>query len=199
MARNMGALRLARTGALVLAGAVLASEAAHWRASKRYLPPRKRAGPAALIVLGYHAKVDGSPHPVQKWRAELAARAWARLGAQCVVFSGGDPKGGPPEAEVMATCAERLGVPKDAIVREQRASNTKENIAFSLPLVSRYDTLAIVSDPLHAARARRYLWQKSPSAARKLVSAGEYRFLERWWLKLFSAAYELYLALAGKR
>jgi len=199
MARNVGALKAARYGAIVLASAIAASEAVHWRASKRYLPPRPRSGPAALVVLGYHARKDGSPHPVQKWRTELAARAWRRLGAERIIFSGGDSKGGPPEAEVMAGYAQSLGVPKSIVVTERAASNTRENIAFSLPLAQGYDRLAIVSDPLHAARARRYLWQQCPAAARKLVSAGEYRFGERWWLKLFSAAYELYLTLVGMR
>lgn len=198
MARSVGTLKLLRA-ALGFAGAVLASELAHWRASKRYLPPRPRAGTSALIVLGYRSRADGSLHPVQKWRAELAVRAWARLRAQCVVFSGGDSKGGPVEAEVMSAYAQSLGLPKAVVALEPRASNTRENIALSLPLVARYDRLAIVSDPLHAARARRYLWEQSPAHARKLVSAGEYRFLERWWLKAFSAAYELYLTSAGRR
>jgi len=197
--RRLVPLKFVRKVALALAGAVLASEAAHWRASKRYLPPRPRSGTAALIVLGYRTNADGSLHPIQKWRTEMAVRAWARLGAQRLVFSGGCARGGRSEAEVMAAYAESLGVPKSLIVTEPRASNTRENMAFSQPLVAAYDRLAVVSDPLHASRARRYLWEQSPALARKLVCAGEYRFLERWWLKAFSASYELYLALTNRR
>ena len=96
----------------------------------------------------------------------------------------------------MAAYAQRLGVPKSAVATETRARSTWENVAFSQPLVDEYPRLAIVSDPLHAARARRYLWQQSPDLASRLVSAGEYRFLDHCWLKLLSAVYELYLAVA---
>jgi uncharacterized SAM-binding protein YcdF (DUF218 family) len=99
----------------------------------------------------------------------------------------------------MAAYAERLGVPKDAVATETRARSTWENVALSQPLVDEYPRLAIVSDPLHAARARRYLWQQSPDLASRLVSAGEYRFLDHCWLKLFSAVYELYVALGPAR
>jgi uncharacterized SAM-binding protein YcdF (DUF218 family) len=99
----------------------------------------------------------------------------------------------------MAAYAKRLGLPESVLATETRATSTWENVAFSRPLVDGYPRLAIVSDPLHAARARRYLWLQSPGLAARLVSAGEYRFLDHSWLKLFSAAYELYLALAPSR
>lgn len=89
-------------------------------------------------------------------------------------------------------------MPAGALVTETRATTTWENVAFSRALVEGYPRLAIVSDPLHAARARRYLWQQSPELAARLVSAGEYRFLDHFWLKMFSAGYELYLAVAAK-
>lgn len=200
----MGAVKLIKpAGLAVLAflGTVLVSEAAHWRASKRQLPPGRRTarGPLALVVLGYPARHNGCLHPVQRWRTELAVRARDELGADRLVFSGAPSNGRPAEAAVMAAYAESLGVPGEALVTETRATNTKENVAFSQPLVHGFDRVAIVSDPLHAARARRYLWEQSPEAASRLVSAGEYRFLDHWWLKIFSATYELYLTLAGKR
>jgi len=53
-----------------------------------------------------------------------------------------------------------------------------------VPLLANFDRVAFVSDPLHAARARRYLKQQRPELAGRLVSAGDYRLLERWWLKV---------------
>ncbi len=192
--------RVARQLTCTATAAVLASECAHWLASKRHLPPDPPLeGPCALVVLGYPSRRDGRLHPVQKWRTQLAARAWPALGAERVVFSGGPSHGRPPEALVMAAHAQRLGVPENAVATETRATSTWENVAFSQPLVDEYPRLAIVSDPLHAARARRYLWQQSPGLASRLVSAGEYRFLDHCWLKLLSAVYELYLALAPGR
>jgi DUF218 domain len=201
---SVGALKPSRSlghVALALSGVVLCSELAHWWASKRHLP--SGGGPAdgslALIVLGYPAKRDGGLHPVQKWRTELAARTAQQLGAERLVFSGAPSDGRPAEADVMAAYAKSLGVPAGNLATETRATSTRENVAFSEPLVDGFPRVAIVSDPLHAARARRYLWERSPRAASRLVSAGEYRFLDHWWLKLFSACYELYMSVAGKR
>lgn len=190
--------RLARLAALA-ASFVLASEAAHWCASKRHFPPAPHGGgPCALIVLGFPARPDGRLHPVQKWRTQLATRARKVLGAEKLVFSGAPSAGRPAEAVVMAAYAKSLGVPEGALATETRATTTWENVAFSQALVDGYPRLAIVSDPLHADRARRYLWQQSPELASRLVSAHEYRFLDHFWLKMFSAAYELYLAASAK-
>jgi uncharacterized SAM-binding protein YcdF (DUF218 family) len=82
-------------------------------------------------------------------------------------------------------------VPKSLIATESRASTTWENVEFSMPLLENFGRLAFVSDPLHAARARRYLRAQRPELAERLVRAGEYRLLERWWLKVPAAAYEL--------
>jgi uncharacterized SAM-binding protein YcdF (DUF218 family) len=64
----------------------------------------------------------------------------------------------------MASYAESVGVPAGLIETETRARSTWENIEYSLPLVDGFDRLAIVSDPLHAARARRYLIAQRPSS-----------------------------------
>ncbi len=66
----------------------------------------------------------------------------------------------------MAAYAELLGVPARLIATESRASTTWENVEFSVPLLENFDRLAFVSDPLHAARARRYLQTTAPGARR---------------------------------
>lgn len=175
-------------------GTVLLSEALHWRASKTFLGKGHVPGRCARVVLGFPARRDGRLHPIQKWRTEMAKRAFDSLGAERIVFSGGPSRGRPSEAETMAAYAMQLGVPATSVRTETKAMSTWQNIAFSLPIVEGFDRLAIVSDPLHAARGRRFVRSQRPDLAAHLVSAGEYRLLERPWLKVPTAVYETYVA-----
>jgi uncharacterized SAM-binding protein YcdF (DUF218 family) len=95
----------------------------------------------------------------------------------------------------MAAYAARLRVPAERIGLETRSRSTRENMSFALPMLESYDSIAIASDPMHAARARRYALQQRPDLSARLVFAENYRFMERWWLKVPTAAYELYLAV----
>jgi uncharacterized SAM-binding protein YcdF (DUF218 family) len=175
-------------------GVVFLSEALHWRASKKFLGAGHEAGRGALVVLGFPARRDGSLHPIQKWRTEMASRAFASLGAELIVFSGGPSRGRPSEAETMAAYALQLGLPATSVRTETEALSTWQNIQLALPMVEGFDRLAIVSDPLHAARGRRFVRAQRPDMAAHLVSAGEYRLFERWWLKVPTALYETYVA-----
>jgi len=94
----------------------------------------------------------------------------------------------------MAAYALRLQVPFDRVGLERTSRTTWENISFALPMVDGYDAIAIASDPMHAARARRYALEQRPDLADRLIFADNYRVLERWWLKVPTAMYELYCA-----
>ena len=72
-------------------------------------------------------------------------------------------------------------------------------VEFSLPHVEDCDMIAFCSDPLHAARARRYAGEQRPELAARLVSADDYRLLERWWLKVPATAYELTIEARRRR
>lgn len=181
---------------------VALAEAAHWWASRRYLahpPPLDGPGASSIIVLGYPPRRDGSIHPVARWRVKMALRALGRLGADTVVFSGGTREGRPSEASVMAATALSLGLPPAALRTEENASSTWENVALSLPLVAGCSRLAFISDPMHAARARKYAVQQQPELAAKLVSGGEYALFERWWLKFPTALHEAYKLVAERK
>ena len=91
----------------------------------------------------------------------------------------------------MAACAAGLGVPAERIVLETRSRSTWENLRFALPMVETCDSIAIASDPMHAARARRYALQQRPDLSGRLAFAENYRLMERWWLKVPTAAVEL--------
>lgn len=186
-------MKTLRLAGLATAGAtlvVVGAEVAHWRASRRLVSASASDGPCGIIVLGYPPRHDGTIHPLGRWRVEMACRAVASLGASTVVFTGGGRPGRPTEAAIMADYAAAQGLPRAMQRTEERSTNTWENVAFSLPLVSHCRRLAIISDPMHAARGRRYLLEQRPGAAGGLVSGGEYVFGERWWLKVPTALYE---------
>lgn len=173
---------------------VAASELWHWRAS-RAGPGAKASsacGSRAIVVLGYPSRLHGRLHPMQKWRTEIALRSPPAGAKYVLVFTGGrSRRAAVSEAEVMAAYARRLHVPDDRILVETEAANTWENLSLALPMADTSGTIVIVSDPLHAARARRYATEQRPDLAGRLAFADDYRFLERWWLKTPVAVYEL--------
>jgi len=151
-----------------------------------------------VLVLGYPSGRRGRLHPLQRWRTEIAvrsvrhARGWPTAPNALLVFSGAATRSAPvAEAEMMARYArEVLGVPADRIVEEIRAHTTKQNLTFAMPYLESAATIKIASDPLHAARARRYLQQLRPDLRFRLAAADDYRLLEKPHLKLVTAAYE---------
>jgi uncharacterized SAM-binding protein YcdF (DUF218 family) len=145
-----------------------------------------------VVVLGYPAKPDGRPHPVQRWRCDIAVRSMDPGRDSQLIFTGFGPDGEPSEAAVMSAYArDVLGVPADRIHTEDKARSTWENIELTTPMLESADTIKIASDPLHAARARGYLHAQRPDLAARLAPAADYRFGDHWWLKLPTAAYEL--------
>ena len=143
-------------------------------------------------MLGYPAWHSGRPHPVQRWRCEIAARSRDPHRASRLVFTGAGRDGEASEAAVMSGYArDVLGVPAGQIALEDRARTTRQNIKFSLPLVQDADVIKIASDPLHAARARRYLRQMRPDLAARVRPADDYRFADHWALKVGTIGYEL--------
>ncbi|MQY17740.1 YdcF family protein [Nocardia macrotermitis] len=182
-------------GAAIVSG----SEWMHRSATRRYLgaQPDSGHGTHALVVLGFPARADGSTHPLQRWRCRIAARSMTP--GALVIFSGAAVVGPWVEAEVMARYArEHLGIPAESIRTETEAENTWQNIEFTIPLIEHADRVTIVSSPMHAARARRYLHLQRPDLAARLIPADDYRPFEAWWLKTPTAAHEL-AAIARRR
>jgi uncharacterized SAM-binding protein YcdF (DUF218 family) len=111
-----------------------------------------------------------------------------------MVFTGGARPGARSEAEAMAAWAMTTGIPGRVMRIEDQSRSTRENVRFALPLVENCGTVVFASDPMHAARARRYAIEQRPDLADRLAVGDDYRFLERWWWKVPTAAYELWIS-----
>jgi uncharacterized SAM-binding protein YcdF (DUF218 family) len=173
---------------------IAASELWHRQASRSGpgADARQASGSRALVVLGFPSRRHGRLHAVQKWRTEIALRSLSQAADGVLVFTGGPSRGAAvSEAETMAAHARRLHFPDHRILLETKARSTWENLSLSLTMVDTFDTIVMVSDPVHAARARRYAVSQRPDLAGRLAFADDYRFLERWWLKTPIAAHEL--------
>ena len=105
------------------------------------------------IVLGAAVRPDGGPSPALQRRADTAAQLYLSGVVDQIVASGGVPKAGVSEAELIYEICVQAGVPASAISCESKSSNTLENIRFSLPLLPPGAQITLVTDRHHAPRA----------------------------------------------
>lgn len=109
----------------------------------------------AAVVLGA-AAWDKRPSPVFQERINHAITLYQSGRVDKLVFTGGTPKKGfMTEAEVGRRYAIKQGVPPNRILFESTSRNTYENLLNIRPLLraNDIDTIIIVSDPYHTARA----------------------------------------------
>lgn len=164
----------------------LGAAGAHAAAVKASARPGDRL---AVVVLGYPSRRNGRPHPIQRWRAELAVKSAAAYGAEMVVFTGGAGRSLRSEAAVVAELAEVMGLTSVSVLLEEQSTNTWENVAAAAELVGTADVIVIVSDPLHAARARLYWLKQRPADSDRVFITGCSGFWDHWWLKLPTAGH----------
>lgn len=183
---------MGRVSLVVVAVGVVATlvfgEVAHARASRRRLGDgRCVAGRDAVVVLGYR---NGRPRAnyVNRYRVRAGLRSLAPTADERVlVLCGGTVAGQVPEADILERYA-RDDLGYTGAVRLDRASATTwENVRNVIPLIEDADTIAIVSNSLHAEKARAYLWNLRPDLARRLRRAEDHRFGELTLLKPMAA------------
>jgi uncharacterized SAM-binding protein YcdF (DUF218 family) len=102
-----------------------------------------------------------------------------------IVLSGGSPKratGFATEAEAMADLLEATGVPASALVLETRATNTLENVRFSLPWLPSRGSIILMTKPVHMRRAAMTARRSLPEARLLCVPGptGDCR-RDSWW------------------
>lgn len=107
----------------------------------------------AIVVLGAASLFKNQLNPCLRERVKEGVALYKENYAPKIVMSGGiDHFGGKSQGERMADLAKSYGVPRDAIVIENKSKNTYENIAFVKELIGTKDII-IVSDPYHLPRA----------------------------------------------
>jgi len=181
------------------AAAVAGAQVLHWSLARAAGEP-KAGGEVAVVVLG----VPGTNpvlRAVQRWRAALAVETAGRVSARRVVFTGGPTRSGRSEAAELAGIACGIGLDPALVVLEERSRTTRENVVHAAGLVGDATTVVLVSDVLHASRARSY-WERHAVPAPPLVLADRYRPFDRVAIRTVVTLVELlYRAspVAGRR
>lgn len=108
----------------------------------------------ALIVLGCPTMLDGSPSPEQRARVMEGVREFDRGVSQHIIMTGGAAHNRFVEAHAMAMLAEANGVPASAILQENRALDTIQNIYYSDKIMEAngWHTTEVISSHYHLPR-----------------------------------------------
>jgi hypothetical protein len=174
----------------VVVAVLLWGEFEHWRASRRRMGTRPgRSGTGeAVVVLGYRNR-GTRVNLVNRWRVRAGLRsAQPQPGPSRLVLCGSSVGGKVPEADLMASYARGPRGYAGELITETGSRTTWENVRNAIPLIEDADRIKIVSNSLHAERARCYLWKHRPDLAGRLVPAEDYRFGELILLKPVMAA-----------
>lgn len=139
--------------ALVLALSALAVRI--WTFDARWVPSPPLD---AAVVLGAAAP-NGTPSPVFAARLDYGATLVRNGAVRLVIVTGGgrdDPSN--PEAVAGRNYLIAMGLPAQQVLFEARSISTPENLCFAAEVgaANGLESYAIVSDPLHLARAMKY-------------------------------------------
>lgn len=179
--------RLLVLGLAVLALTMIAVQAMSSRMLEAHRDGRDMEPVDVIIVLGAGVDGDGVLGYSSRRRVAAAAAAYRAGNARFLMTTGG--RGGwHPErtgAELMADHAVSLGVPREAILLEDRSRTTLENLRFGFAIAEArgLSRVALASDAMHLARARALAgWLGRPDLP--LVAAdglGRELHVERAW------------------
>lgn len=90
-------------------------------------------------------------------RLDKAINCWKTHQSAKIIVSGGIvQKAKESEAEVMAAYLIAHGIPARKIIRENKALNTWQNLAFASHLIKPQETVVVVTSDFHVIRARAY-------------------------------------------
>lgn len=176
--------------AVLAVAALLWGEWEHWRAAGRHLgtEPGGRGTGEAVVVLGFRNR-GSRANLINRWRVRAGLRSQAPgLGPSRLVLVGG-PVGGPrSEAELMAAYARGACGYAGPLLTESSSRTTWENVRNVIPLIADADRIKIVSNSLHAERARAVLWELRPDLGERLAAGADYRFGELTVVKFLLTA-----------
>lgn len=111
-----------------------------------------------IIVLGYHAKSNGTVSPILRERIKKAAQLYHKGVSEKIICTGAAVANNHFEAEVMAQALIGLGIPECDIILEKFAKSTYENLVNSKKIMQdkKLNTAVIVSSPWHLRKASSY-------------------------------------------
>lgn len=107
-----------------------------------------------IVVLGSRVFPGGQPGTAMTARVELAAELFHEGWASTLVLTGGVGDAGVAESEIAADLAERLGVPREAMVLERSSTSTESNARFAAQAF-RGTRVLVVTDAYHVLRSER--------------------------------------------
>lgn len=117
-------------------------------------------GTRFVVLLGARVNQGGEPSASLLWRLESAFDFLEAHPDAMAVLSGGQGRDEDmPEAEVMYAWLVGRGIDPDRLVKEQRATNTRENLSYSFDLIRELGCdpngcTAVVSSSYHLCRAK---------------------------------------------
>lgn len=167
---------------LFAAGAALLGwgEWVHWRSSRRCVGCATGSS-EVVVVLGCRNTAPAA-NALNRWRVRAGLRSRdPRLDSR-MVFCGGAVGGPTAEAVLMADYASARGY-SGPLALDTVSRTTWENVENAIALIGDADRIKIVSNSLHAEKARRYLAVMRPDLACRLVRGADYRFGEWFVLK----------------
>lgn len=148
----------AKLGLACLAGVALLvplAFAVNW--AYRTVPLRNNNDPQvdAILVLGTPTDENGHLTPSQRWRVDEAVREYRRGRAQHIVITGGPTLNGFVEARAMGAYARAQGIPASALLEDDRAMTTIQNIRNSQGILDAHGwrRVEVISSPEHLPRA----------------------------------------------
>lgn len=170
-------------------GVLAWADVVHWRSSRRGITRRSVAPPIteAVVVLGYRNRGSRANH-LNRYRVRAGLRSLdPRAGSSVLVLCGGRVGGEIAESVLMAQYARSRRGYRGAIRLDTESTTTWENIRYAIPLIEGADSIKIVSNSLHAEKARVYLRNCRPDLARRVRRAAEHRWGEIALLKPLAA------------
>ncbi|MCI5138765.1 MAG: YdcF family protein [Candidatus Electrothrix sp. AR1] len=144
-----------------------------------------------VLVFGWPTEEDGTLHPMQRFRVKAGVAAYHQQQCRQIIFSGGAAQNKYVEGQTMAAYARTLGVQKNAITVEPNAHTTWENLGCSAIYLETAERVFLVSDSLHAHRAKRYACRQNPSLCTKSIAAGANPPAALFGWKVLNAVHEL--------
>jgi uncharacterized SAM-binding protein YcdF (DUF218 family) len=110
-----------------------------------------------IIVLGCNTLSHNGVNPCISARAGHAADLYKEGFAPTIIATGGPTAGPdrPTESEVLESVLESDGVPQGAIIQENRALDTIQNMSYSQTIMRQHgwNTAVLVTEPFHVKRA----------------------------------------------